>query len=85
MILRALFFVTLLCMTSAVPTSVLVVGFCVYAFLYTAYELIFLAVIIDGFYAVSGSGVAIPYYTISIILLLFVTEWLKPRLSVYNQ
>ncbi len=74
--MRIVLFITIL--VSAL-TGPLVFAICLgvlYAFLYTAYELLILAMIVDVYYF-QGE---IPYHLLGTILYLFVLEWLKPRL-----
>lgn len=82
MIIRLLLFIAVLLCAVVAPTWLLAALAVVYAFRYTAYELIFVAAAIDAFY---GTGTHIvPYYTISFVLLLICIEWIKPRISLYN-
>lgn len=47
----------------------------------SAYELIFLGLLIDTYF---GANTMIPYYTLGISITLLSVEWLKPRLLIYN-
>ncbi len=83
MILRILFFSFLVFATVVAPTPVFIGGALLYAFRYTAYELLLLAVCIDAYY---GVGVFfVPYYTIITCAGLIFIEWMKPRISLYNE
>lgn len=82
--LRILLFCILLLISVVVPTWLLAVIALVYALRYTAYELIPLALCIDAYYGMSFYG-HLPYYTLCAILLLIVVEYIKPRLSLYNE
>lgn len=44
-------------------------------------ELLVLAVLVDTYF---GGAVSIPYYTVSILVLILCIEWIKPQLSFYN-
>jgi hypothetical protein len=83
MILR-LFFFMLLCIVALIaPTAVLALCALAYALKYTAYELILLAAAIDAYYGLGFT--LVPYYTIVTCVSLLLIEWIKPRISVYNQ
>lgn len=82
MILRFFLFCTLVCAAVVLPTWLFAICAFFYALRFTAYELIILTCAIDAFY---GAGsFAIPYYTLVASGALFIIEWIKPRLSVYN-
>ncbi len=83
MIVRLILFVGLCVIALVAPTAVLAVCALAYALRYTAYELILVAATIDAYY---GLGFTIvPYYTIVTCVCLVLVEWIKPRISVYNQ
>lgn len=84
MIKRFLFFLGIVFIVTLAPIWVFTIFICVYAFLYTPYELLFLAICIDGFYGV-GNPFLIPYYTILSCSVVIFAEWIKPRISGYNQ
>lgn len=84
MIIRVVFFLLIVGIAVVAPTPILAICACAYALRYTAYELIILAMCIDGFYGI-GSPILIPYYTIVACIGLIVIEWIKPHISVYNQ
>ncbi len=84
MILRGLLFCVLLAVATLAPVIVFAISALFYALLYSAYELIFLALAIDVFYG-SGYPMQIPYYTIVALVGVFFIEWVKPYISVYNQ
>ena len=83
MILRTVFFIILVFATVVAPTPVFIIGALAYAFRYTAYELLLLAVCIDAYYGVGTF--LVPYYTIITCIGLIFIEWLKPRISLYNE
>lgn len=83
MIQRILFYIILICIAAFAPAVVLAVAAFAYALRYTAYELIFLAIVIDGLYG-SAYLFPLPFYTIVTALCLICIEWIKPRISVYN-
>jgi hypothetical protein len=82
MILRISLFALVLLVAAALPTWVLACCALLYAFRYTAYELLFLAALIDSFYGTGGWSV--PYYTLVAAAALIFIEWLKPHISLYN-
>ena len=83
MIVRILLFTILVFATVVAPTPIFIVGALAYAFRYTAYELLLLAVCIDAYYGVGH--LSVPYYTIITSVGLFFIEWMKPRISLYNE
>ncbi len=84
MILRSIFFVVLIAITAFLPVWLFCIGAILYAFRYTAYELIILSIFIDGLYSLQQPFI-IPYYTIAVCGLLICVEWVKPHISGYNQ
>lgn len=57
----------------------------VYAFQYTAYELILLGALLDAHYGVTLSWLPVPIlYTAGITLILIIVEALKPLMSFYE-
>lgn len=83
MILRSILFSVLIFMAVAAPTWVLALCAFAYALRYTAYELLVLAAAIDAYYGLGEY--AVPYYLFTAIAVLFFLEWIKPRISVYNE
>ncbi|MEX0931087.1 MAG: hypothetical protein WDZ68_02205 [Candidatus Paceibacterota bacterium] len=53
-----------------------------YALHWRAYELLIVAACIDAYFGVASS---IPYYTVSVLMILIVMEWVKPSLLFNNQ
>ncbi len=84
MILRSIFFILLTASAAFLPVYLFAVAVLMYAFTYTAYELVLLAVFIDGLYSF-GHPYIIPYYTLAICFVLICAEWIKPHISGYNQ
>lgn len=84
MMLRLVFFFVLILIGTVAPAAVFAASALLYALCYTAYELLPLAVFMDAYFAI-GHPYVIPYYTIGILILLICVEWIKPRISVYNQ
>jgi len=83
MIIRLILFAGLCIVALIAPTGILAVCALAYALRYTAYELLLIAAAIDAYY---GLGFTIvPYYTIVSCVCLIFIEWIKPRISVYNQ
>jgi hypothetical protein len=83
MIVRILLFCVLVFATVVAPTPVFIAIALLYAFRYTAYELLLLAVCIDAYYGVGQ--ILIPYYTITTCVALILIEWMKPRIWLYNE
>lgn len=83
MMIRIVCFLGVALLGIIAPTGVFVVFALAYALRYTAYELMIIAVSIDAYY---GLGYAtVPYYTIATTVGLLLIEWIKPRISVYNE
>lgn len=83
MIVRILLFILVCVIAIIAPTALLAVCSLAYALRYTAYELIVLAAAIDAYY---GLGFTIvPFYTLIACVSLISIEWIKPRISVYNE
>lgn len=72
----------LLCSIVYAPLVVTVVLACCYSLYFTAYELIVLGVLVDAFY--SGTG-GMPYYLVGGVSIFIFSEWIKPRLLMYNR
>ena len=81
--IRFIFFSSIFILGVVGPFVVFIVGACVYALRYTAYELIVLAGMIDAYYGIQYP--AFPKYTLIAIGGIFLLEWLKRQLSVYNE
>lgn len=82
--IQRLFFFILVCIIAVIaPTGFFAVCAFAYALRYTAYELIIVAATIDAYYGLGYT--MIPYYTIITCIGLLIIEWIKPRISVYNQ
>ena len=79
---RFLLLLGVTCVASVAPTALFIVCALAYALRYTAYELIVIAAAIDAYY---GMGTSVPYYTICTILGVLIIEWMKPRISLYNE
>lgn len=84
MIFRLSMFVVLLGLSAVVPTPLYAIAAIAYALRYTAYELIIIGVLVDAFYG-SSTHLLIPYYTMATCIGLILMEWIKPRISLYNQ
>jgi hypothetical protein len=84
MILRSILFFGVLTSAALAPVYVFILCACGYAVLYRAHELIFLCLLIDTLYG-SGYPIHLPYYTLVAIAGVFIIEWVKPHISVYNQ
>lgn len=82
-IFRTLFFLLLIYAGLSGPLWLFVAGASVYILLYLGLEIIILAAAIDIYFGYASDEWFI--YTISISAVLFITQWIKPRLSVYNQ
>ncbi len=82
MILRLFLCIGLVLIAVAAPTIVFALCACAYALRYTAYELVCIAAAIDAYY---GAGTIIPYYTLCACAGLLIIEWIKPRISLYNE
>ena len=81
--MRILLFIVLMIACTVMPWQLLFLLGIAYALYFEeAYELILLAVLIDGYYGVNAP---LPYYTVSTVALLLVVEWAKPRLLIYNE
>ncbi len=81
--IRLLLFIPVI-LSAVVGPPILFAGVAIfYALRYTAYELIVLSGMVDAFYSYEYGFV--PYYTILTIISLLIIEYLKPRLSLYNQ
>lgn len=52
-----------------------------YALYWRAYELLLVAACIDAYF---GGAVNIPYYTISVLFILIIMEWVRPSLLFNN-
>jgi len=84
MILRPFLFVCLLVIAVIAPTGFFIICAFLYAFRFTAYELIAVCVFIDGMYG-TGYQLWVPYYTIITCGVLLCIEWVKPHISLYNE
>ena len=82
-ILRILFFMALVLSGFSGPLWFFVVGVVLYIFLYRGLEVILLAAAIDAYFGYATNGWFV--YTITVALGVFVAQWAKPHLSVYNQ
>ena len=80
--IRAFSFLILVYITVVAPVWVVIPCLFLYALRFGGYELIFLCFCIDALYTTTHT--VIPYYTITSTMVLFVLEWLRPRLSLYN-
>jgi hypothetical protein len=85
MILRFLFFILVALLALNAPLSFAILTFVVYAFFFTPYELIVLALCIDALYGTGMGSSLIPKYTLCVLGIAVLLLWIKPRLSVYNQ
>ncbi len=74
--------VGLLCSFVYAPLLVSLVLVFVYSLYFTAYELIILCLFLDAFYGGAGG---LPYYLIGAVLVFVFSEWVKPRLLMYNR
>ena len=81
--IRTIFFIIIIILAATGPFLLLLVLSSIYAFKYTAYELLLVAAMIDAFYGM-GSWL-IPYYLCGTTLALMCLQWLKPHLTMYNQ
>jgi hypothetical protein len=80
--LRLFILLFLLCSIAYAPlivTLTLAVFYCLY---FRAYEIIVIGFFVDAFY---GTGVGIPYYLLGGTVLFIASEWIKPRLLMYNR
>lgn len=82
--IRILLFVIVIVTAVIAPTIIFAVCALFYALKYTAYELIIVAASIDAYYSTMEYPL-IPYYTLIVCFSLILIEWIKPRISVYNQ
>jgi len=69
-------------LSTLLPSWFIIILAFVYATKWPAYELIVLATLGDAFF---GVGFNVPIYTIGTIIIVWVIEWMKPKLLVYNQ
>lgn len=83
MIVRLVLFSIFLVSTTVAPAWFLVLCVVMYALKYTAYELMFLTVMVDALSSI-GHQFVIPQYTISMCIVLLCIECIKPYISVYN-
>lgn len=79
--MRIVAFITLLVLSTLVPWPVLLILAGAYVLIWTGYELVFGALLIDAYF---GATILVPHYTITAVALLCIAEWLKPRLLLYN-
>jgi len=82
-LLRILFFITLICTGFTGPLWLFAAGTVIYIFMYLGIEVIILAVAIDAYFGFGSDGWFM--YTICTSVVLFLLQWAKPHLSVYNQ
>ena len=82
-ILRILLLISLMLLGFGGPAWLFVVGVLLYVCTYVGVEVIFLAASIDAYFGYQQETLYV--YTIATALLVFVVQWAKPRLSVYNQ
>ena len=83
MITRIIVWTLLLFLASTMPLPFLMLFVVLYALKWSAYELIVLGVLIDGYF-----GFTIhewPLYTISIVIVVIGVEFIRPRLSFYTE
>lgn len=81
--MRTIAFIALIIVSTLVPWYMLLLLALGYALYFRgAVELLVLAALIDGYF---GVHTLTPYYTLSALVLLFLAEWLKPRLIIYNE
>lgn len=80
--MRVVSFITLLFLVTLLPWYILLALVCCYALYFELpIELVVLAALIDGFFGVAST---MPLYTITTTIVLFLSEWVKPRLMIYN-
>lgn len=80
---RLLSFIALAILAATAPAFVLILGVCLYAFVYRGVELIALMVFVDAYFMYSAA--LVPWYTVASTLLLIGIEFVKPYLLLYNQ
>lgn len=81
--MRIVFFIVLIAVTVAVPWWLVVPLWAVYALRYVAYELVVLGIALDAYF-----GMMMPWhvvYTVSAFVVCLGAEWLKPRMSLYDE
>lgn len=84
--MRALSFTALFILSFALPWWFVLILSVVYAFRYCAYELIVLGVLLDAVYGGALSSHIVPVvYTLTMTVIIFVVEILKPHLSLYKE
>ena len=79
--MRIIAFTTLLFLLPLVPLSVAAALFVGYGLWFMGWELVFLALAIDLYFAPMTS---LPLYTMTAIGVVLALTWVKPRLSFYN-
>lgn len=77
-----LFIVTMVCGFTG-PLWLFACGVIAYSFLYFGIELIFIAVAVDAYFGYAENSYYL--YTLGTTAVLFLAQYLKPRLSLYNR
>ncbi len=77
--MRIIAFIVLIFICTLLPWYLALACACVYAFYYTAYELLILALMIDAYY---GAYSVVPYYTLGTVMILVSVDFIKPRFLV---
>lgn len=79
---RIFFFIIIFILGVVGPFEAFLLAAVVYALRFTAYELIVFAAMIDAYYSISYE--TFPKYTLVTVGGLFILEWIKQQLSLYN-
>jgi len=82
-ILRISLLISLILLGFGGPTWLFAVGVFLYVIAYVGVEVIFLAAAVDAYFGYQQETLYV--YTIATAILVFLVQWVKPRLSVYNQ
>ena len=80
--MRLIAFITLLFLSTLLSPWILILLVALYRLKWFALELMILALLIDSFYGVSA---ALPIYTLGTAGLVFLLEWIKPKLLFYSE
>jgi len=82
-IYRILLFLILIFIGLSGPVWLFILGAALYIIVYTGVEIIFLALAIDAYFGYASGGYYI--YTIITAAGLYIVQWAKPHIWVYNQ
>ncbi len=83
MIIRALWFLGVLVSAAAGPLWFLCLVGVPYLLYYAGIELLFVALLVDGYFGFERTDW--PLYTLVVLVLIIVVQFLRPYISVYNR